>query len=338
MLSKPVAIALLAATCVIAAAGGAYLAVRQNNQTDQAPAEVLASNEMEAAATAVDMVDMVDITEAVVEAPSPTRGTASETSGQVEARTVDAEPSGSPSAAARVEPARTERAEERRVAALPVIEGWFGVDEARPTREVVLQDEVGLTPVDTTGYGTLLEPEPRPRLFEELVVSADSVVGLQIETAVTTETASVEDEVEARVTRDVLVGDQVAIPAGTRMLGSVVLVEPGGKVKAQAQLGIRFHTFVLADSAQLRVATETVYREGESPAGESTAKIGGAAVAGAVLGAIFGGTRGAVLGGSAGAAGGTAAVMAGDANPATFPVGSTLTVRLSRAATVIVEQ
>ena len=335
ILSKPVAIALLAATCVIAAAGGAYLAIRQNNQTDQAPAEVLASDEMEAAATAVEM------TEAVVEvadsaaAPSPTQlGTASETSGQVEARTVDGEPSASTSAAARVEPARTERAEERRVAALPVIEGWFDVDEARPTRGAVLQDEVGLTPVDATGYGTVLEPEPRPRVFEELVVSADSVVGLQIETAVTTETASVEDEVEARVTRDVLVGDQVAIPAGTRMLGSVVLVEPGGKVRARARLGIRFHTFVLADSAQLRIVTETVYREGESPAGESTAKIGGAAVAGAVLGAIFGGTRGAVLGGSAG---GTAAVMAGDANPAAFPVGSTLTVRLSRAVTVIVE-
>ena len=72
MLSKPIAIALLAATCVIAAAGGAYVAIRQNNQTDHAPAEVSASDEMEAAATAVEM------TEAVVEvvdsaaAPSPT--------------------------------------------------------------------------------------------------------------------------------------------------------------------------------------------------------------------------------------------------------------------------
>ena len=339
MLFKPIAIAVLAATCVIAAAGGAYLAISQNNQTDQAPAEVLALDEMKAAETAVEMTEaVVEIADSAA-VPSPTQlGTASETSGQVEARTVDAEPNASTSAAARVEPARTERAEERPVAALPVIERWFGVDEERPTRGAVLQDEVGLTPVDTTGYGTVLEPESRPRVFEELVVSADSVVGLQIETAVTTETASVEDEVGARVTRDVLVGDQVAIPAGTRMLGSVVLVEPGGKVRARARLGIRFHTFVLADSAQLRVVTETVYREGESPAGESTAKIGGAAVAGAVLGAIFGGTRGAVLGGSAGAAGGTAVVMAGEANPATFPVGSMLTVRLSRAATVIIEQ
>ena len=338
MLSKPIAIALLAATCVIAAAGGAYLAIRQNNQTGQTPAELLASEAMEAAATAVEMTEAVVAAADSAAATSPTQlGTARETSGQVEARTGYAEPSASTSAAARVEPARTKRTEESRVAALPTGEGRVGVDEGRPTRGAVLQDEVGLTPVDTTGYGTVLKAEPRPRVFEELVVSADSVVGLQIETAVTTETANVEDEVEARVTRDVLVGDQVALPAGTRMLGSVVLVEPSGKVKARARLGIRFHTFVLADSAQLRVVTETVYREGESPAGESTVKIGGAAVAGAVLGGIFGGTRGAVLGGSAGAAGGTAAVMAGDANPATFPVGSTLTVRLSRAATVIVE-
>jgi hypothetical protein len=41
------------------------------------------------------------------------------------------------------------------------------------------------------------------------------------------------------------------------------------------------------------INTETIYREGESPARESAAKIGGAAVGGAVLGAIFGGKKGA---------------------------------------------
>ena len=166
MLSKPIAVALLAATCVTAAAGGAYVAIRQNNQTDQAPAGVLASDQMEAAATAVE------ITEAVVEvadsaaAPSPTQlGTASETSAQVEARTADAEPSASTSAAVRVEPARTERAAESRAAALPAVEGWVRVDEARPTRGVVLQDEVGLTPVDTTGYGDPARARATPEVI-----------------------------------------------------------------------------------------------------------------------------------------------------------------------------
>ena len=68
------------------------------------------------------------------------------------------------------------------------------------------------------------------------------------------------------------------------------------------------------------------------------AKIGSAAVGGAILGAIFGGARGAVMGGATGAAGGTAIVMAGERNPATLPAGSTVTVRLISPVTITVER
>ena len=126
-------------------------------------------------------------------------------------------------------------------------------------------------------------------------------------------------------------------PAGTRVLGSVVLVEKAGELRGAARLGVRFHTVVLDDVFELPIVTETVYREGKGRGSESAAKIGGAAVGGAILGAIFGGRQGAAIGGAAGAAGGTAAAMAGDGQPATLPAGSTLTVRLSRPATVTIE-
>ena len=174
-------------------------------------------------------------------------------------------------------------------------------------------------------------------MFEELVVPADAVIGLQIDTAVSSEQARVEDLVEARVTRDVTSGERVAIPAGTRVQGSVVQVDRGGKVKGRARLGIRFHTIALADGTLVPVRTEPVFREGTSRGRSSTAKIGGAAVGGAILGAIFGGSKGAVIGGSAGAAGGTAAVMAGGRNALEFPAGSTVTVRLSEPVTIAVE-
>jgi hypothetical protein len=159
-----------------------------------------------------------------------------------------------------------------------------------------------------------------------------------VESAVTSETARLEDRVEARVTRDVRVGSDVAIPAGARALGSVTLVERGGKIKERARLGIRFHTIVLADGSEIPLRTETIYREGDSPGKESAAKIGGAAVGGAILGAILGGKKGAVIGGSVGAAGGTAATMAGGRNPATLPAGTTVSVRLNEPATVVVER
>ncbi len=122
------------------------------------------------------------------------------------------------------------------------------------------------------------------------------------------------------------------------MLGSVVLVEKGGKLRDAARLGVRFHTLVLDDGFQVAVVTETIYREGRSRGSNSVAKIGGAAVGGAILGAIFGGSRGAAIGGSIGAAGGTAAALNGEADPAGLPPGTRLTVRLSRPVAVTVEQ
>jgi hypothetical protein len=141
--------------------------------------------------------------------------------------------------------------------------------------------------------------DPAPRTFAELVVSSDSVIGLQTENRVSSETARVEDRVEARVTRDVKVGDHVAIPAGARAIGSVMQVERGGKFKERARLGIRFHTLVLADGTRIPISTETIFREGDAPS--SQAKVGGAAVGGAILGAILGGAKGMAIGAATGA-------------------------------------
>jgi hypothetical protein len=159
-----------------------------------------------------------------------------------------------------------------------------------------------------------------------------------METSLTSEHARVEDEVVARVTRDVRVGDRVAIPAGSKAHGEVTLVDRGGKVKDKARLGIRFTSVVLADGTRVPLETETIYREGEGPGGESAAKIGGGAIGGAIIGGIFGGAKGAVIGGSAGAGAGTAAVMAGGRKEATFPSGTPVTVRVVKPATVTVEE
>ena len=142
-----------------------------------------------------------------------------------------------------------------------------------------------------------------------------------METTLSSEHARIEDRVEARVVRDVRVGGRVAIPAGTRAFGSVVVVERGGKMRDRARLGIRFHTLTFADGTRLPITTETIYRYGDAPGNGSAAKIGGGAVAGAILGAIIGGGKGAAIGATTGAAGGGAAVMASDRSEAVFACG-----------------
>lgn len=180
--------------------------------------------------------------------------------------------------------------------------------------------------------------EPPAPVIEELVVSAQSVIGLQMETAVSSDNARLEDEVVARVTRDVKVGDRVAIPAGARAQGEVTLVERGGRVRDRARLGVRFTSIVLADGTRLPIHTETVLREGDSPGRESAAKIGGGAIGGAIIGGILGGAKGAAIGSTVGAGAGTGAVLAGGRNHATLPAGSPLTVRLEEPVTVTVER
>jgi hypothetical protein len=182
------------------------------------------------------------------------------------------------------------------------------------------------------------QPEPPARTFAEYVVAADSVIGLQTESRVSSETARVEDRVEARVTRDVKVGDHVAIPAGARAIGSVMQVERGGKFKEKARLGIRFHTLVLADGTRIPISTETIYRDGEGPGASTSQKMGGAAVGGAILGAILGGGKGMAIGAAAGAGAGGAVVAAGDRNAATLPAGTSMTVRILQPITVTSER
>jgi len=178
-------------------------------------------------------------------------------------------------------------------------------------------------------------PEPK---FEDLALPAQSVIGLQLETSVTSETARVEDEVIARVTRDVRVGDRVAIPAGSKAHGEVILVERGARVRERARLGVRFTSIVLGDGTRLPIDTEPIYREGDSVRNENAAKIGGGAIGGAIIGGILGGAKGAAIGGSIGAGAGTAAVAASGRNAATLPSGVPVTVRIEHPVVVSVER
>jgi hypothetical protein len=227
----------------------------------------------------------------------------------------------------------------------------------QPAAAPVLADaRPELEPVDTITEVTPIAPaplEPAPLPLPaavavppvatgpegyELELPADAVIGLQVETTVSSETALVEDEVVARVTRDVKVGNYVAIPAGSRAQGEVTLVERGGRMRERARLGVRFTSIVLADGTRLPISTETIYREGDSPGRESATKIGGGAIGGAIIGGILGGARGAAIGGSIGAGAGSAAVLAGGRNAATLSAGSPVTVRLEESVVVEVEK
>lgn len=342
MAMNRLAFGLLAVACVAAAGGGAYLATKQNQavapaaplavQTQPVPGRPVTVTETE---TIVDEVPKVSDQPTVHEAPP------AETRAPAPAKATPSRDAARKSASTRVAQ-RSTASKSRPDAVRSRTE-----ERATPPQQPATNPPLSSTPPEPVSQAAEAQPvlgpvavESRPPVpsFEDLTVAADSVLGLQVDTAVTSERAKIEDKVNARVTRDVKVGNDIAIPAGARVEGSVTLVDKGGKIKERARLGVRFHTLVLADGTRVPISTEALYREGPSPAGESTAKIGGAAVGGAILGAIMGGSKGATIGGAVGAAGGTAAAMAGDRNAATLSAGSTVTVRILSPVTVTVEK
>jgi hypothetical protein len=173
-------------------------------------------------------------------------------------------------------------------------------------------------------------PAPRAALVE---LPANAVIGIRLDTTVSSETASVEDTVHARVTRPVVVDGVTVIPTGARLTGSVTAVERGGRFRERSRIGIQFTSVTIDDDRHVPIRTEGIYRVGEAPTGEATAKIGASAVVGSILGGVFGGKKGAAIGAATGAAGGTAMVAADGPNEAVLASGATFTLRLSEPAT-----
>jgi type IV secretory pathway VirB10-like protein len=221
-------------------------------------------------------------------------------------------------------------------AAKPAVTPEPRTEPARPSepsgsseRPVSVEPSVSNEPAPT--------PAPQKPRFEEVTVTADSVLGVSLESTISSETAKVEDRVNARLSRDVLVDGKVAVPAGARLEGVVTEVTRGGKFKERPRVGVTFQQLILADGTKIALSTDTVFRDGDAPQNVN-AKVGGSGVVGAILGAMIGGKKGAVLGGAAGAAGGAAVVAAGNRAEVVLVSGSSLTVRLKAPITVLVER
>ena len=190
----------LAIAGIVAAGGGAYIATRQNVVTDVQQAQPAA---VPGAVTETE--NSISTTPAAVpEQAAPL------TSGAVAPRPAPAVSNTRPAAA-------------RQRTAPPVVEQrprptYTPGQSSAPAAPYDPPVSAAIEPLDSTTVETRpAAPEVPQKSYEELSIPADSVIGLQVDTTITSDTAKMEDPVRARVTRDVKVRDQVAIPAGTRV-------------------------------------------------------------------------------------------------------------------------
>ncbi len=150
------------------------------------------------------------------------------------------------------------------------------------------------------------------------------------------------------VNRSVRVGDQVAIPEGSAVRGTVTQSQRAGRGKGRAALGLRLDEIELPNGTKLDVVaslsqldegekekvTEEGQVEGEGSKKRDAATIGAAAGIGTAIGAIAGGGKGAAIGAGSGAAVGAGAVLLTRGKDVNLKRGSELVFQLDRPLSV----
>jgi type IV secretory pathway VirB10-like protein len=168
-------------------------------------------------------------------------------------------------------------------------------------------------------------PTPRPR-----VVAAGTALNIVLQQALSTKTARAEDPVVAELAEDVVVDGDVLLPRGSEVRGHVVIAQRSGRVKGRARLVVSFEEVRVEGRSYPIQATGFDVTAGSSK-GQDAKIAGGAAAAGAVIGAIADGGSGAVKGGLIGGAAGGAAVLATRGAEVELASGSSYEVKLQKS-------
>ena len=149
----------------------------------------------------------------------------------------------------------------------------------------------------------------RPQ-YREVTVPAGTALPLELTTALSSATATVEMPVTARLRQAVVIDGQTAIPAGSTLNGEVFEVERAGRVRGRSHIAVRFTEVQMPGGVRENMRTNPVNFQGEATKGEDATKVGVGAGVGAAIGGLLGGGDGAAKGAAIGGAAGAGTVLA----------------------------
>lgn len=156
-----------------------------------------------------------------------------------------------------------------------------------------------------------------------LQIPAGTEVDVRLQTPLTSDTAQVEDRVEATTLIDLYDGNQLLVPAGSLLTGWVTSVDKASRTDRKGSLTIEFNRLRINGRTYDTRAYVTQALESEGIKGEA-GRIGAGSAVGAIIGGILGGVKGAVAGILIGGGGVIAATEGKDVH---LPEGTVLRVR-----------
>jgi len=158
-------------------------------------------------------------------------------------------------------------------------------------------------------------------------IPAGTEVDVRLTTALTSDTAQVEDRVEATTLIDLYNGNQLIVPSGSLITGWVTSVDRADRINRKGSLTLEFNRLRVNGRTYDTKAYVTQALESEGIKGE-TGRIGAGSAVGAIIGGILGGVKGAIAGILIGGGGVIAATEGKDVH---LPEGTVLRVRFDSA-------
>lgn len=163
------------------------------------------------------------------------------------------------------------------------------------------------------------------------LIPVGTELDVRLNSALSSETAKVEQRFEATTAVDVTQDGRVLIPAGSVVRGVVSDVKPAGRIDRTGSLTLSFDEIeVRGRRMPIRAMATQVFESGGIR--EEVGTAGAGAGIGGVIGGLLGGVRGAVLGAVIGAGG---AIAATDGKDISLPAGTIVRVRVDQPIRVV---
>ena len=174
---------------------------------------------------------------------------------------------------------------------------------------------------DRPATKSLVEPPSPPSPPPPVTATLPSGTKLQarLRAPISSKSNHTGDRFEAVLDHDLVVGDDLLAPAGSRVGGTLTAVKKSGKVKGRARMSLTFNEIRVADTTY-ELHTNTLTFEASGSQKKDVTRIGIASGIGAVVGAIAGGGKGAAIGTAIGAGAGTAVAVATPGKSVEFEV------------------
>ena len=161
-------------------------------------------------------------------------------------------------------------------------------------------------------------------------IPSGSEMDVRLVTPLTSDTAKVEDAVEATTMVDLYRGDELIVPSGSRLIGYVSSVDRASRTDRKGALTINFTRLIVNGRSNDARASVIKALESDGIKGELP-QIGAGAGVGAIIGGILGGVKGAIAGILIGGGG---VMVATEGRDVHLPEGTVLRVRFDEAVTL----